>query len=75
LPATGRRQAARLRALTAALSAADERMMGWMHDFQPADTVGLSAAQTAAFWTRQIQQLHQIQVQTSAALDSTRRIR
>ena len=71
----GQRQAARLRRLTAALSAADNGMMGWMHDFAKVDTVGLSAHQYADFWADQQRQLHQLETQTRAALDSARWVR
>ena len=68
--AAGRRQAAQLRRLGAALRNADARMMDWMHRFQP-DTAKLTVAQTESFWTRELQTLRRIQAQTSAALDAT----
>ena len=71
----GRRQAARLRRLTAALGAADAGMMGWMHDFQKTDTVRFSAHQYADFWADEQQKLRRLETQTRAALDSARRAR
>ena len=71
----GRRQAARQRRLAAALGTADERMMGWMHDFQKIDTTRFSAHQYVDYWADQQRQLRRMQGQTRAALDSARRIR
>lgn len=70
----GRRQAARLRRLTAAISAADAGMRGLMHDFAKVDTVRLTAHQYVDFWADE-QQLRRLAAQTRTALDSARWVR
>ena len=71
----GRRKAARLRRLVAALGAADVGMMGWMHDFQKIDTVRFSAHQYADLWADEQQQLRRLETQTRTALDSAQRLK
>ena len=75
LAAASQPQAARLRRTIGALQAADQQMMGWMHQLREPDSTRQPRAQLDAFWQQQIPQLRRLDQLAKAALDSAQAVR